>query len=137
MITVKKPVLFDCRVAALENCFPMIPSGKAHNEMLLPDRGHRRSHRQRLRRRQGAGVSGQETTTMNQPASAYFLEERHDPSETHTLSVLVANEPGVLARVIGLFSGRGYNIESLTVSETEQPEASLAHHHRHHAARRW
>ena len=36
MIKVKKPVLFDCRVAAPENCFPMIPSGKAHNEMLLP-----------------------------------------------------------------------------------------------------
>src|ERR1700712_431183 len=56
---------------------------------------------------------------MNQPASAYFMEERHDPNKTHTLSVLVQNEPGVLARAIGLFSGRGYNIDSLTVSETE------------------
>jgi acetolactate synthase-1/2/3 large subunit len=37
MISVDKPVLFDCRVVALANCFPMIPSGKAHNEMLLPD----------------------------------------------------------------------------------------------------
>jgi acetolactate synthase-1/2/3 large subunit len=35
MIAVRRPVLFDCRVAALANCFPMIPSGKAHNEMLL------------------------------------------------------------------------------------------------------
>jgi acetolactate synthase I/II/III large subunit len=37
MISVKKPVIFDCRIANLANCFPMIPSGKAHNEMLLPD----------------------------------------------------------------------------------------------------
>ncbi|MGY6708950.1 MAG: acetolactate synthase 3 large subunit [Rhizobiaceae bacterium] len=37
MIEIDKPVIFDCRVAALANCFPMIPSGKAHNEMLLPE----------------------------------------------------------------------------------------------------
>ena len=39
---------------------------------------------------------------------------------THTISVLVDNEAGVLARVIGLFSGRGYNIDSLTVAEVDQ-----------------
>jgi acetolactate synthase I/III small subunit len=42
------------------------------------------------------------------------------PIERHTIAVLVDNEPGVLARVIGLFSGRGYNIESLTVAETDE-----------------
>jgi acetolactate synthase-1/3 small subunit len=40
--------------------------------------------------------------------------------ERHTISVLVDNEPGVLARVIGLFSGRGYNIDSLTVAEVDE-----------------
>jgi len=43
--------------------------------------------------------------------------------ERHTISVLVDNEAGVLARVIGLFSGRGYNIESLTVAETDTADA--------------
>ncbi|MEE9315051.1 MAG: acetolactate synthase small subunit [Rhizobiaceae bacterium] len=53
------------------------------------------------------------------PASAYFIAANKEIIVQHTLSILVDNESGVLARVIGLFSGRGYNIESLTVSETE------------------
>jgi acetolactate synthase-1/3 small subunit len=62
---------------------------------------------------------------MTQPGSAYPLEKKEEKLEMHTMTVLVDNEPGVLARVIGLFSGRGYNIESLTVSETEH-EAHLS-----------
>ncbi|OHC54598.1 MAG: acetolactate synthase small subunit [Rhodobacterales bacterium RIFCSPHIGHO2_02_FULL_62_130] len=52
--------------------------------------------------------------------SAYDLRDPNaEVIETHTLAVVVDNESGVLARVIGLFSGRGYNIESLTVAETD------------------
>ncbi|WP_116131833.1 acetolactate synthase small subunit [Tropicimonas sp. IMCC34043] len=52
--------------------------------------------------------------------SAYDLRNPNDEIiETHTLAVVVDNEAGVLARVIGLFSGRGYNIDSLTVAEVD------------------
>jgi acetolactate synthase-1/3 small subunit len=54
-----------------------------------------------------------------QPASAYFLDPSKPIAHTHVLAVVAENQPGVLARIIGLFAGRGYNIDSLTVSETE------------------
>ncbi|MCD6186363.1 MAG: acetolactate synthase small subunit [Deltaproteobacteria bacterium] len=44
--------------------------------------------------------------------------------EKHVLSILVDNKPGVLSRIVGLFSGRGYNIESLAVAETMDPLVS-------------
>jgi acetolactate synthase-1/3 small subunit len=50
------------------------------------------------------------------------MENNHD--QKHTISALVDNEPGVLSRVTGLFSGRGFNIESLCVAETMDPHVS-------------
>lgn len=52
-------------------------------------------------------------------ASVYGSGPDSQIINTHTLAVIVDNEPGVLARVIGLFSGRGYNIDSLTVAEVD------------------
>ncbi len=47
------------------------------------------------------------------------MQQKTPQIERHTIAILVDNEAGVLARVVGLFSGRGYNIESLTVAEVD------------------
>ena len=54
------------------------------------------------------------------PASAYDMSHVEESEERRTLAVIVDNEPGVLGRVVGLFSARGYNIESLTVAEVDR-----------------
>tara|TARA_B100001540_G_scaffold50457_1_gene45560 strand:- start:710 stop:1258 length:549 start_codon:yes stop_codon:yes gene_type:complete len=57
---------------------------------------------------------------MANPKSAYSIPTKKGKSDTHIIVVWVDNESGVLARVVGLFSGRGYNIESLAVAEVDQ-----------------
>ena len=57
---------------------------------------------------------------MSNPKSAYSVSTKKEKSDTHIIVVWVDNEAGVLARVVGLFSGRGYNIESLAVAEAKK-----------------
>ena len=57
---------------------------------------------------------------MANPKSAYSVVTKKEKSDTHIIVVWVDNEAGVLARVVGLFSGRGYNIESLAVAEVDK-----------------
>ena len=57
---------------------------------------------------------------MANPKSAYSIPTKKGKSDTHIIVVWVDNEAGVLARVVGLFSGRGYNIDSLAVAEVDK-----------------
>ena len=58
--------------------------------------------------------------TTQAPASAYDLSHVNEAEQRATFALVVDNEPGVLHRVVGLFAARGYNIESLTVAETDR-----------------
>lgn len=60
------------------------------------------------------------TGVRDDPASAYDMTHADEGVEQRTLACIVDNEPGVLARVVSLFSARGYNIESLTVAEIDR-----------------
>ena len=58
--------------------------------------------------------------TDPQPASVYDLDHAEEVENLATFAILVDNEPGVLHRLVGLFAARGYNIETLTVAETDR-----------------
>src|ERR687897_39285 len=86
----------------------------------MPTRSTRSRLRITARRLKAKHESGNQP--MIQMKTHYPDATRVEPVNRHTLAVIVDNEPGVLARISGLFSGRGYNIESLTVTETEHQQ---------------
>ncbi len=125
------PVVVDFRVDVTEKVFPMVPAGASNDEIV--------ESAQEWYAKAAAGVPGgsgepggaalpasmhegdavQGAPGATAPAPRQQVEGRGSAMATHTVSVLVEDRPGVLARVAGLFSRRGFNIESLAVGPTE------------------
>ena len=97
------PVLLDVHVTKDENCYPMIPAGQAARDMV--------------------GLMG-EPGTQDVVRLEDLEASRQLTGRKHILSLLVENRPGVLARIAGLFSRRGFNIDTLAVGPTEDPDTS-------------
>ena len=116
-------MIADIAVDQKENCFPMIPCGAAHNEMILgPEHEGERAPASPTR-----AWCWSDADRRRPPPPTWNRHAQLDTTmRTATISVLVDNEAGVLARVIGLFSGRGYNIDSLTVAPVDDGAARAA-----------
>ncbi len=95
------PVVVDFVVGKDAMVWPMVAAGTSNDEIMF---------------------ARDVRPTFDDDDSDRRLSDRTDEMTKHTLSVLVENKPGVLARVAGLFSRRGFNIDSLAVGETEHPD---------------
>ena len=122
-----RTVFMDFRTDPTENVFPMVKAGKGITEMLL---GSRRPLNTTVAGRAGLDPAcqsddesiGCRACALPPGGGGQRKEESHHMK--HIIAVLLENEPGALSRVVGLFSARGYNIESLTVAPTEDPSLS-------------
>ena len=120
-----RTVFMDFRTDPTENVFPMVKAGEGITEMLL---GSRRPLSRRLTRSAARAPVPSQTNLLAAEPAHYRARgraaKRGIEHMKHIIAVLLENEPGALSRVVGLFSARGYNIESLTVAPTEDPSLS-------------
>ena len=101
-----RPVVVDFIVHRDAMVWPMVAAGTSNDDIIVA-------------REHGAGLG---CDRMSQGLAR--LRDQEPTMNRHTLSVLVENKPGVLVRIAGLFSRRGFNIDSLAVGPTEHPEIS-------------
>ena len=122
-IETEGPVVLDVHVRKEENCYPMIPAGAPARDMVGGEEGVAvlagAAARPRARGPPMGEPGTQEVVRLEDlEASSIYTGRKH------VLSVLVENKPGVLTRIAGLFSRRGFNIDTLAVGPTEDPNVS-------------